>query len=170
MIKRNVNLLPWRILQRHHHLKSLVVILVIWSGMLICSFYLSHLQSEDFIMKKTIIDNQIQQQHHLIERYHKQISQLKKQHTLVHSKKVIYPNIPKLLAKLSQIPIKKVILNELKIKNNIVALRGVSFRQVELDKMTSFLKQQPEINNLQLQHIENSNNQIAFTITFTLEN
>ncbi|MDG6897173.1 hypothetical protein A6A19_03990 [Actinobacillus delphinicola] len=169
MIKPAINLLPWRTLHRTHHLKNLLVILMSWAGILIFGFYISHVLSHDFIQKKMVIDSQIQQQRHLIARYRKQIYQLKKRHTSTHSQKIIYPDVPKLLIRLARIPVRKAILNDLNIKNNTITLHGLSLQQVELDKITSFLKQQSDVSNLQLQHIENSNNQIAFTITFVLK-
>lgn len=169
MSKTAINLLPWRASQRNHILKNLIITLLIWLTILIFCIYFSYDLGDSFLQKKTIIDNQVKQQSDLITRYRKQIYLLKKQHVLNGSKKLTYPNLLQLLSKLSRIPMKEASLTDLKVKNSLITLKGISRKQNELDSITGFLKQQPNIERLQLQHVENANNQIVFTISFTLK-
>lgn len=169
MIKAAINLLPWRAAQRSYLLKNFMIMLVSVGLIVTSGVYLSYRLNNDFIQKKNILNQQIKQNSMLISHYRKRIYLLKKQRSIPGSKKLVYYNILQLLSQLSHLPVESGYLTKLEVKNHFVTLKGFTHKQNELDHITAFLKKQTNIEQLQLQRIEHTNNQIAFALNFVLK-
>ncbi|EHK90775.1 PilN domain-containing protein [Aggregatibacter actinomycetemcomitans] len=169
-MKKDINLLPWRIqLQRQQNqalFRQLILCaLICTSGWLILgSLAESHAETAETIQSEL---TKIQPEQQLTQRHIQQLrsTQTDSEELRSVSKETVFS----LLNQLTELPLTQGELTELSLKTPQLTLTGYSHSQEEFSRLNQFLTQQPLFAEVKLTEFKPSANELQFQFDLTLQ-